>query len=227
MNALDALIIVRFLTGDNRCYSRSMSRLSILNSTNGWMIDSWFLRIVPQLDITIHVITSQLSGHCDVISNRLWRHQQIENQTSEMRGRYVNIIFIVIYGFYALTWVLFWCFPRCFATREINIKITLSWALKQFVTQVHTLFSIHCSAIIAPTIFSDKALHSSFHLQLILVMFWIFLLTIQSENGNLYLLQGCTKWRTRRTSAPQAEPDDPIDCQISIFKWNFFKPILP
>ena len=33
-------------------------------------------------------------------------------------------------------------FPRCFATREINTKITLSWALKQFVTQVHTLFSI-------------------------------------------------------------------------------------
>ena len=32
-------------------------------------------------------------------------------------------------------------FPRCFATREINTKITLSWALKQFVTRVHTLFS--------------------------------------------------------------------------------------
>ena len=34
-------------------------------------------------------------------------------------------------------------FPRCFATREINTKITLSWALKQFVTRVHTLFSIY------------------------------------------------------------------------------------
>ena len=33
-------------------------------------------------------------------------------------------------------------FPRCFATREKNTKITLSWALKQFVTRVHTLFSI-------------------------------------------------------------------------------------
>ena len=33
-------------------------------------------------------------------------------------------------------------FPRCFATREINTKITLSWAPKQFVTRVHTLFSI-------------------------------------------------------------------------------------
>ena len=33
-------------------------------------------------------------------------------------------------------------FPRCFATREINTKITLSWLLNQFVTRVHTLFSI-------------------------------------------------------------------------------------
>ena len=33
-------------------------------------------------------------------------------------------------------------FPRCFATREINTKITLSWALKRFVTRLHTLFSI-------------------------------------------------------------------------------------
>ena len=33
-------------------------------------------------------------------------------------------------------------FPRCFATREINTNITLSWALKQFVTRVHTLFSM-------------------------------------------------------------------------------------
>ena len=30
-------------------------------------------------------------------------------------------------------------FPRCFATRQINTKITLSWALKQFATRVHTL----------------------------------------------------------------------------------------
>ena len=31
------------------------------------------------------------------------------------------------------------------ATQEINTKITLSWALKQFVTRVHTLFSINAS----------------------------------------------------------------------------------
>ena len=34
-------------------------------------------------------------------------------------------------------------FPRCFATWEINIKITLSWALKQFVTLVHILCCIN------------------------------------------------------------------------------------
>ena len=33
-------------------------------------------------------------------------------------------------------------FPRCFATLEINTKRTLLCALKQFVTQVHTLFSV-------------------------------------------------------------------------------------
>ena len=30
-------------------------------------------------------------------------------------------------------------FPSCAATREINTKITLEWAHKQFVTRVHTL----------------------------------------------------------------------------------------
>ena len=43
---------------------------------------------------------SQLSGHWEVISNRLWRHQQNENRASETRGRCVKIVvFIVIYGF--------------------------------------------------------------------------------------------------------------------------------
>ena len=31
-------------------------------------------------------------------------------------------------------------FPSCAATKEINTKITLEWAHKQFVTRVHTLF---------------------------------------------------------------------------------------
>ena len=39
-------------------------------------ISPWIKSISNELDITIHVIASQLSGHCDPISNRLWRHQQ-------------------------------------------------------------------------------------------------------------------------------------------------------
>ena len=31
-------------------------------------------------------------------------------------------------------------FPSCATTREINTKIALEWAQKQFVTRVHTLF---------------------------------------------------------------------------------------
>ena len=37
------------------------------------------------------------------------------------------------------------CFPRCLATREINTKITLSWAHKQFATRIHTLFYMYIS----------------------------------------------------------------------------------
>ena len=101
-------------------------------------ISPWIKSISNELDITIHVIASQLSRYCDVIINRLWRHQQNEDRASETRGRCVNIVvFIVIHGF------VISCkkSPRCFATREINTKITLSWVLKQFVTRVHTLFN--------------------------------------------------------------------------------------
>ena len=63
-------------------------------------ISPWIKSISNELDITIHMTASQLSGHCDVINNRLWRHQQHENWASETRGRCVNIVvFIAIYGF--------------------------------------------------------------------------------------------------------------------------------
>ena len=52
----------------------------------------WIKSISNELDIIIHVIASQLSGHCDVISNRLWRHQQKEKRASETRGRCVQIV---------------------------------------------------------------------------------------------------------------------------------------
>ena len=128
-------------------------------------ISPWIKSISNELEITIQVIASQLSGHCDVISNRLLRHQQNEKQASETWGRCVKIVVLssfmeplcrvrnkIMYVLSrwtvsALTRVLIWClFPslrtRCFATREINTKITLSWALKLFATRVQTLFCI-------------------------------------------------------------------------------------
>ena len=125
-------------------------------------ISPWIKSIYNELDSIIHVIASQLSRYCDVFSDRLWRHQQNEDRASETRGRYLKIVvFIVIYKFamscknkilYVLSWrtvsavtrVLFLClFRESRKAREINRKITLSWALKQFVIRVHTLFSIY------------------------------------------------------------------------------------
>ena len=63
-------------------------------------ISPWIKSMSNELDITIHVFALQLSGHCDVISNRLWRHQKDENQASETGGRCEkSVFFIVTYGF--------------------------------------------------------------------------------------------------------------------------------
>ena len=125
-------------------------------------ISLWIKSISYESDITIHVITSQLSGHCHVISNRLWRHQLNENQVIETRGLCVKLfVFIVIYGFvchvrneimYVLSWrtvivltqVLYWyLLPSSLGNAGNKTKITLSWGLNWFVTRVHTLFSMY------------------------------------------------------------------------------------
>ena len=81
-----------------------------------------------ELDITCHVFASQLSGHCVVIANQLWRHQQNLKRASETRGwcACAKPRFSAINGFvmsckneimYALLWRtvneltrgLFWC----------------------------------------------------------------------------------------------------------------------
>ena len=93
-------------------------------------ISPWIKSISNELDITCHVFASQLSGHCDVIANRLWRHQQNVKLASETRGWYVKILVLasfmdslcrkrnkIVYVLlwrtvYALIRVLFWClFP--------------------------------------------------------------------------------------------------------------------
>ena len=76
------------------------------------------------------MFASQLSGHCDVIADRLWRHQQNVKRASETRGLCVEILVLASFmdslcrvrtktmyvllwrTVYALTRVLFWClFP--------------------------------------------------------------------------------------------------------------------
>ena len=120
-------------------------------------ISPWIKTISNEIDIICHVFASQLSGHCDVIANRLWRHQQKASET--LRWNVKILVFSVNHGFVMSCKKYKWCmnscdelfmrslecyfgvyFPRCCATREINIKITLSWAHKQFATRVHTLF---------------------------------------------------------------------------------------
>ena len=101
-------------------------------------ISPWIKSIFNGLDITYHVIASQLSGHCDVISNRSWRHHQNDHRAGETRGRCVKIVvYIVICGFVmSRAQEIKWCmysrdklllrslecyfgvyFPRCFAPK--------------------------------------------------------------------------------------------------------------
>ena len=63
-------------------------------------VSPWIKSISNTLDIIIHMIASQLSGHCDVIDNRLWRHQNIENRASETLRRCGKFVASIInYGF--------------------------------------------------------------------------------------------------------------------------------
>ena len=94
-----------------------------------WILP-WIKSISNELDIIIHVITSQLSGHCDFISNLSWHHQQNKKRASETQGWCVKIVALssfmeplagvsnkIMYLLFrwtipALTRVLFWClFP--------------------------------------------------------------------------------------------------------------------
>ena len=57
-------------------------------------ISPWIKSISKELDISVNVIASELSRYCDVIRNRLWRHQWNEDWASETRGRCVKIVFL-------------------------------------------------------------------------------------------------------------------------------------
>ena len=99
--------------------------------------------------------------NCDIISNRLWCHQQNTNTVSRTWSRSVKIVSYhhvwIHYVMQEIKWYMqchdqllththgcYFCvyFPCCFATREISTKITLKWVHNQFITQVHILFFI-------------------------------------------------------------------------------------
>ena len=129
-------------------YDMTMSEIEIFLHDRPWL-SPWIKSISNKLDVTFHVLASQLSSHCDVIDRRLRRDQRNLNRASATRRRCVKlVVFNVIDGFvmacklfmHSLEWHFDVYFPRCWATREINTKITISWAHKQFATRVHTLF---------------------------------------------------------------------------------------
>ena len=83
------------------CHHYAINCFQIPTLANGML--PWIISISNELDITIHVIVSQLSGHCDVISNQLWHHQQNKNWASETQGWCVKIVIVsAIYGFIML-----------------------------------------------------------------------------------------------------------------------------
>ena len=75
--------------------SRSISWLFNRNTRSNtnfyFKISPWIKSISNESDITFQVLASQLSDHCDVISNRLWNNQQNANRVSATRGRCVKI----------------------------------------------------------------------------------------------------------------------------------------
>ena len=61
---------------------------------------TWIKWISDEVDIITHVIAPQLSGHIDVISNRLWRHPQNLNRGSGTRDQFYEYGHInVFFGF--------------------------------------------------------------------------------------------------------------------------------
>ena len=106
------------------------------------------------------MLASQLSGHCDVISNRLWRHRQNVNRANETSCRCMKIVFSGIYGFvmsckklndvctpvtnclcaHSSVILVFICLVA--AQLHNNTTITLEWAHKQFTTYT-VFYKIH------------------------------------------------------------------------------------
>ena len=126
------------------CNEETISENYVFLHDRSW-ISPWIKSISNELDITSHVIASQLSGCCDVINNRLWRHQQNINPASEARVDVWSSSFLssllspLCRVRNIIMYVLSWRTVSAL-TPEISTKMILSRALKQFGTRVHTLF---------------------------------------------------------------------------------------
>ena len=77
---------------------------TLVSYTTGREYRREYKPISNELYIIIHVIASPLSGHCDVISNRLWRRQQNENQANGTRECYVNIVVFIVISVSVMSW---------------------------------------------------------------------------------------------------------------------------
>ena len=102
--------------------------------------------ISDEWNITFHVIASQLSGHCDVTSNRLWRHQKNVSWASEAPRRCVKIVvFIVTYEFVMSCKTqnqVYYLKANCLGAHSSDTFVSTSIVVghKEFATRVHTLF---------------------------------------------------------------------------------------
>ena len=90
-------------------------------------ISPWIKSKSIELDIIIHVTVSELSGHCDVISNRLWRHQQNENWASEKRDDMLTSSFLS-------------SFMASLCRVRNKILYVLSWRTVSALTRVFLVF---------------------------------------------------------------------------------------
>ena len=124
----------------------------------------------PAINIAVNKIDLQriryhLSHYRVRIVWSLWRHPGDDMWKSSFVSSFTDTLdhvrnktmYVVEWRtVYALNWDIFWClFPRCCATREINTKITLPWAHKQFSLEyIHYSIFIHILLMASRKIFN-------------------------------------------------------------------------
>ena len=110
--------------------------------------------------VDVH-LASHLSGHYDVTSNRVWRHQQNVNRVRGTRERCVKIVVLLSFRdllcrvrniiMYVTEWWTVYALNRvllCFYF-QTNPKITILRMHKDFSTRVLTLFYIWSSQTVS------------------------------------------------------------------------------